>query len=57
MGIGMHHSGAMRFTWAQHLETARTLSGVDQAHSGTALALLGVALLLLMQDLEELAQA
>ena len=43
----------MRFTWAQHLETARTLSRVDQAHSGTALGLMGVALLLLLlQDLE-----
>jgi hypothetical protein len=48
----MHQSGAMRFTWAQHLETARSLSHVDQAHSGTALALMGVALLLLLQDLE-----
>lgn len=44
----------MRFTWAQHLEAARTLSRVNPIHSGTALGLLGVALLLLMQDLEAL---
>lgn len=45
---------SMRFTWAQHLDAARTLSRVNHANSGTALGLLGVALLLLLQDLEEL---
>lgn len=44
----------MRFTWAQHLATARCLSRVGHANTGTALGLLGVALLLLLQDLEEL---
>ncbi|MGB5134038.1 MAG: hypothetical protein WBN89_02565 [Prochlorococcaceae cyanobacterium] len=41
----------MRLSWPEHLQTARTLelSGDDQR--GTALALMGVALLLLAQDL------
>ncbi|MCU0529161.1 MAG: hypothetical protein MUD04_06650 [Cyanobium sp. Prado107] len=41
----------MRLSWPEHLQTARTLelSGDDQR--GTALALMGIALLLLAQDL------
>ena len=41
----------MRLSWPEHLQTARTLelSGDDQR--GTALALMGAALLLLAQDL------
>jgi hypothetical protein len=41
----------MRLSWPEHLQTARMLelSGDDQR--GTALALMGIALLLLSQDL------
>lgn len=45
--------GGMRFTWSEHLRVARTLSLARQEHSGTALALMGVALLLLLQDLSD----
>ena len=44
----------MRFTWAQHLDAARTIGNVGPANTGTALGLLGIAMLLLLQDLEEL---
>lgn len=43
----------MRFTWSQHLSAARTVGHAGQENSGTALALMGVALLLLLQDLSE----
>lgn len=41
----------MRLSWPEHLQTARVLelSGDDQR--GTSLALMGVALLMLSQDL------
>jgi hypothetical protein len=41
----------MRLSWPEHLQTARTLgmSGDDQR--GLSLALMGIALLLLAQDL------
>lgn len=41
----------MRLTWSEHLQTARTLELTGDAHRGEALALMGVALLLLAQDL------
>jgi hypothetical protein len=41
----------MRLSWSQHLSTARTLEMVADDHAGTALALMGVALLMLLQDL------
>ena len=41
----------MRFGWSQHLEVAQVLEAVDPADQGTALALMGVALLMLAQDL------
>ncbi len=43
----------MRFTWSQHLSAARTLGHAGRENSGTALALMGIALLLLLQDLSE----
>lgn len=43
----------MRLSWPQHLETARVVERVDDDHRGVALALMGVALLLLAQDLLE----
>ncbi|MCP9792295.1 hypothetical protein [Vulcanococcus limneticus] len=47
----------MRFTWSEHLSAARTLGHAGQENSGTALALMGVALLLLLQDLNDNGQA
>lgn len=49
-----HRGGTMRFTWSQHLHAAHTLSRVGEANTGTAMGLMGIALLLLLQDLEEL---
>jgi len=43
----------MRLTWPQHLETARILELTGDGHRGEALALMGVALLMLAQDLLE----
>lgn len=41
----------MRLSWPEHLQTARTLEHSGDEQRGTALALMGVALLLLAQDL------
>ena len=41
----------MRLSWPQHLQTSRTLEMSGPSDRGTALALMGVALLLLAQDL------
>lgn len=42
---------AMRLTWNQHLSAARTLEMSGREHTGTSLALMGMALLMLLQDL------
>ena len=41
----------MRLSWPQHLETARTLELTGDGQRGEALALMGIALLMLTQDL------
>jgi hypothetical protein len=41
----------MRLTWPQHLETARTLELTGDGQRGEALALMGIALLVLAQYL------
>lgn len=41
----------MRLSWSQHLCAARTLELAGEEQTGTALALMGIALLMLMQDL------
>ena len=41
----------MRLSWPQHLETARQVERAADEHRGMALGLMGVALLLLAQDL------
>lgn len=43
----------MRLSWPQHLQTARLLEGAADAQCGTALALMGVSLLILAEDLLE----
>jgi hypothetical protein len=44
-------SSTMRLSWSDHLTTARTLELSGDPERGTALALMGIALLLLSQDL------
>ena len=41
----------MRFSWAQHQNVARQLGTVGQHQLGVALALMGVAMLMLTEDL------
>jgi hypothetical protein len=41
----------MHLSWPEHLQTARTLELSGDEQRGTALALMGIALLLLAQDL------
>jgi hypothetical protein len=41
----------MQLSWPQHLQTARTIELSAPEDRGTALALMGIALLLLAQDL------
>ncbi len=41
----------MRLTWPEHLQTARTLELTGENQRGEALALMGIALLVLAQDL------
>jgi hypothetical protein len=43
----------MRLSWPEHLQTARTLELTGDCQRGEALALMGVALLVLAQDLLE----
>ncbi len=43
----------MRLTWPEHLQTARTLELTAEDQRGEALALMGMALLVLAQDLLE----
>ena len=41
----------MRLSWPEHLQTARTLELSGDNQRGEALALMGIALLVLAQDL------
>ena len=43
----------MQFSWQQHLEAARVISSSEPQQQGTALALMGLALLLLANDLAQ----
>jgi hypothetical protein len=43
----------MRLSWPQHLEASRTLELVGDRQRGIALALMGVSLLILAEDLLE----
>ena len=43
----------MRLSWSQHLITARTLELSGREQTGTSLALMGMALLMLLQDLHQ----
>ena len=41
----------MRLTWPQHLQVSRTLELAGDSDRGQALALLGISLLILAEDL------
>jgi hypothetical protein len=41
----------MRLSWPQHLQVSRTIELAADGQRGTALALLGVSLLMLAEDL------
>ncbi|QBE69429.1 hypothetical protein SynWH8101_1847 [Synechococcus sp. WH 8101] len=41
----------MRLSWSQHLQAARTLETSRSADLGTSFALMGMALLMLSEDL------
>ena len=53
MLIGMTCRSAMRVSWPQHLETSRTLERAGDTERGMALALMGISLLILAEDLLE----
>ncbi len=44
---------AMRLSWPQHLQASRLLELAPQEQRGAVLALMGMALLMLVQDLAE----
>jgi len=46
----------MRLTWSQHLAAARTIELAGDDQCGTAMALMGMACLLLLQDLSDTAE-
>lgn len=46
-------SSSVHFSWSQHLELARAVSLTTDSDRGTALALMGVGLTLLLKDLEQ----
>ena len=43
----------MRLSWSQHLIAARTIELSAREQTGTSLALMGMALLMLLQDLDQ----
>ena len=44
----------MRLSWSQHLAAARTLELAGREQTGTALALMGMALMIALQDLQSI---
>ena len=46
----------MRLTWSQHIAAARTIELAGDDQCGTAMALMGMACLLLLQDLSDTAE-
>ena len=47
----------MRLSWGQHLNAARTVESASLETVGVSLALMGMAMLILLQDLEGTASA
>ncbi len=46
----------MRLSWSQHFAAARTIELAGDDQCGVALALMGIACLLLLQDLSDTAE-
>ena len=44
-------SDPMRLSWPQHLEVSRTVELAGKGDRGTAMALMGISLLMLLEDL------
>ena len=44
----------MRLSWSQHLAAARTLELAGREETGTALGWMGMALVMLLQDLQSM---
>jgi len=51
-----HSAAPMRLSWPQRLAAARTIELAGDDQCGTALALMGMACLLLLQDLSDTAE-
>jgi len=51
MLIRIPSGSGMRLSWPQHLQASRTLELAGEAQRGMALALLGISLLILAEDL------
>jgi hypothetical protein len=47
----------MRLSWPQHLQASRTVERAGESQRGMALALMGMSLLILAEDLLETEQA
>jgi hypothetical protein len=47
----------MRLSWPQHLQASRTVELAGESQQGTALALMGMSLLILAEDLLDSEQA
>ncbi|MCX5958499.1 hypothetical protein [Vulcanococcus limneticus] len=47
----------MRLSWPQHLQASRTVEQAGESQQGMALALMGMSLLILAEDLLESEQA
>lgn len=41
----------MRLTWPQHLQASRTIENAEHSQRGMAMALMGISLLILIEDL------
>ena len=52
MNVNIRVRCPMHFSWSQHLDLARSVSLTADKDKGTALALMGVGLTLLLKDLE-----
>jgi len=55
--ISIASGSEMRLSWPQHLQASRTLELAGESHQGMALALMGMSLLILAEDLLESEQA
>lgn len=53
MLIGIACGSDMRLTWPEHLQASRTVELAGESERGMALALMGMSLLILAEDLLE----